>query len=373
MSTRTPAEVAHPGEFLKEELDSRNWSQQELADILGRPPRLISEIVGGKRAITPDTAYGLSLALDIPAQTWLALESQFQLSKIPQDDQVQRKAKLYARFPVREMLRRGWVEATSDLGLLETRFCDFFDIKRIDGEPQILHAAKKTYQSEPPTMDQLAWLCRVQSIAERRKVGAFSDKKLSTAISQLKDLRPFPEEVRKVPQILADCGVRLVFVEPIAGSRIDGACLWLGNSPVVAMSLRFDRVDNFWFVLRHELEHVIRGDGKTAFVFDSEISDGATGLPKHERIANEAAADFCADQSRVDKFIRDVNGFISEERVVALAEDLNTHPGLVVGQIQRKLQRHDLLRKFQVKIRSALLLSSDADGWGVASTQTSRR
>ena len=41
MNARVPAEVFPPGEFLREELEARDWSQQELADILDRPPRLV--------------------------------------------------------------------------------------------------------------------------------------------------------------------------------------------------------------------------------------------------------------------------------------------------------------------------------------------
>ena len=53
MNARMPAEGFPPGEFLREELEAREWSQQELADILDRPARLVSELISGKRAITP--------------------------------------------------------------------------------------------------------------------------------------------------------------------------------------------------------------------------------------------------------------------------------------------------------------------------------
>lgn len=62
MNARVPAEVFPPGEFLREELEARSWTQQELADLLDRPPRLISELIAGKPAITPETAKGLGEA-----------------------------------------------------------------------------------------------------------------------------------------------------------------------------------------------------------------------------------------------------------------------------------------------------------------------
>src|SRR5262245_28749675 len=74
MSERIPAEVFPPGEFIKEELEAREWTQADLAEILGRPPRLVSEIINGKRAISPETAKGLGEAFGTGAQFWMNLE-----------------------------------------------------------------------------------------------------------------------------------------------------------------------------------------------------------------------------------------------------------------------------------------------------------
>src|SRR3546814_19604704 len=69
-----------------------------------------------------------------------------------------------------------------------------------------------------------------------------------------------PEAVGQVPAILTACGVRLVIVEVLPNAKIDGVCTWLDeNSPVIGMSTLYDRLDNFWFVLRHEIEHVLWG------------------------------------------------------------------------------------------------------------------
>jgi HTH-type transcriptional regulator/antitoxin HigA len=82
MSVRVPAEVFPPGDFLREELEAREWTQQELADILDRPPRLVNEIISGRRAITPETARGFAEAFGTSAEFWMNLESRYQLSKI---------------------------------------------------------------------------------------------------------------------------------------------------------------------------------------------------------------------------------------------------------------------------------------------------
>lgn len=368
MNARVPAEVFPPGEFLREELEAREWSQQELADILDRPPRLISELIAGKRSITPETAKGLADAFGTSPDYWLNLESQYQLSKVKvPNDNVSRKARLYDKFPVREMLRRGWVRPSENVEVLEQRFCSFFAIADMRAEPELCHNAKKAHATAEVSPPQLAWLFRVKAMASQQVVPAYSKAKLLAALEKLKVLILAPEEVRHVPRILAEAGVCLVFVEPMAGSKMDGACFWLDEGkPVIGMTLRFDRIDNFWFVLRHEIEHVLQEDGKAdkQAVVDTDVGVGGDELPECERRANEAGADFCASTTELENFIARVQPYFSEEKVLRFAQRINVHPGLVVGQLQRKLDRHDFLRKHQVKVRAFVLPSADVDGWG---------
>src|ERR1035441_10970875 len=116
MMERTPAEVFSPGELIKDEIEARGWSQIELAEVLGRPGRLVSELIAGKRAITPETAKGLGQAFGTGAQFWLNMESSYQLSKVTGDSSnaVARRAKLYEMAPVKEMTRRSWIQPTDN-------------------------------------------------------------------------------------------------------------------------------------------------------------------------------------------------------------------------------------------------------------------
>jgi HTH-type transcriptional regulator / antitoxin HigA len=368
MNARIPAEVFAPGEFLKEELEAREWTQRELADILERPARLISELIAGKRAITPETARGLGAAFGTSAEYWMNLESQYQLSKVKiENDHVERKAALYSKFPVREMLKRGWIRSSENLTVLEQRFCEFFGIDNLTAQPTLSHRAKKTHPNLEITPVQLAWLFRVRALATQQKIPKYSREHLVAALEKLATLTLAPEEVRHVPRILAEAGVRLVFVEPINGAKLDGACFWIADdAPVIGMTLRFDRIDNFWFVLRHEIEHVLREDGKNEdiAVIDSDVGDAKEDQQECEIVANNAGKEFCVPKGELDNFIARVQPYFSEQKVLGFALRINVHPGLVVGQLQRSLDRHDFLRKHQVKIRHHLLPSADADGWG---------
>jgi HTH-type transcriptional regulator / antitoxin HigA len=362
------AEVFSPGEFLSEELEARGWTQVELAEIMGRPTTLISAIVKGKKQITPDTAIQLGSALGTDPELWMNLDSQYQLSKIRYvNDNVSRKSRLYEQFPVREMIKRGWINATDNIEILEQQFLQFFNISDIDAKPVFCHAAKKSNPQEGISYKQLAWLFRAKSLAASQITKKFDLGELRNALPNLSALLSAPEEARHVAKILNNCGVKYVVVEPFPGSKIDGACFWLDNEqPVIALTLRMDRIDNFWFVLRHEIEHVLQGHGKErGFILDSDAELSCQeNVDEDEIIANEAAANFCVPKVELDSFYARVFPLFSEQKIKNFSSRLNIHPGLVVGQLQRKLNRFDFLRAHQVKIRTYATFGTLTDGWG---------
>ena len=94
MVKRMPAEVFLPGEFIQEELDARNWTQSDLADILGRRVNQVNQIIKGKTGVTPETAKALGAAFGTSPQYWLNLQVAYDLSKVQdQSDSIQRRAK----------------------------------------------------------------------------------------------------------------------------------------------------------------------------------------------------------------------------------------------------------------------------------------
>ena len=163
--------------------------------------------------------------------------------------------------------------------------------------------------------------------------------------------------------------MRFVIVETLSAAKIDGACFWLNDvSPVVALAMRFDRIDNFWFVLRHELEHVLRGHGRTAIALDVELEGAHAGtgaaVPEEERLANEAAADFCVPREMMEQFYARKSPIFTDRDLLGFSAMLQVHPGLVAGQLQHRIGQYDRFRKHLVKVRSIVKPSAAADGWG---------
>jgi HTH-type transcriptional regulator / antitoxin HigA len=347
--TPTNPEAFSPGEYISEELEVRGWSQLDLAEILGRPPQAVNEIIKAKRAITPDTARGLASAFGTSAQVWMNLQSAYDLARMQQSegDVVARKAKLYEFAPVGEMQKRGWIEKSSNFDVVEQQVLAFF-------ANDIAAAARKSTDGDwtPP---QRAWLMRAKQLARTIQVtGRFTVKALQTALNALSLLKADVEEVRKIPRVLSEAGIRFLIVAPLAGSKIDGACFWLSdNEPVVALSFRYDRVDWFWHTLIHELAHVKHGDGKTVAALDI-------------RLVGADAVAFLVDQEELSDFIKRTPVF-SRLKLVGFAKRLGVHPGIVVGQLQyRKLVPYTNFRPLLSSVKQFILGNVLTDGWSAA-------
>jgi HTH-type transcriptional regulator/antitoxin HigA len=370
MNARVPAEVFSPGEFISDELGARGWTQTDLAQIMGRPLRMVNELVLGKKQITPETARGLAKAFgDDDALYWMNLDAAYRLAKTaPADDAVGRRAKLYSLFPVREIMKRKWIESSDNLDVVEYRVRHFFKISNLDEKPALPHAARAD-QYEERTSIQYAWLFRAHQLAQGVQAAVYSEQKLRAAVSELRELLVAPEEIRQVPKILADAGVRFVIVEFLPGAKIDGAAFWIDGVPVIAMSLRFDRVNNFWFVLRHEIEHILRKDGQ--LIVDVELTESLQRkdkVPIEEARANEAAGEFLIPKKELDGFILRVRPLYSEQRILLFAKRIGVHPGIAVGQLQfRDEVPYAHFHKHLVKIREIITQTALTDGWGVLS------
>ena len=370
MTTMNANWIMHPGFYLKEEMEARGWLQRDLAFILGCSEQALNRILSGKQGISPDMANALGEAFDVPAEFFANLQQAYDLSQAQKPEPgVAIRAKMQNIYPVREMIKRGWVEQ-ADAVMLETQLVRFFDVENPNDIPYMAHAARKSRYEErgiPPA--QLAWLFRVRQIAKSIASPKYSEKALRSALNDLQELLRAPEEARHVPRILMECGVRFILVDRLPQADIDGVCFWLDKeSPVIGMSTKRDKIDNFWFVLRHEIEHVLRMHGQNNEMIDPDLQGEAAGtsniIPIEERVANAAAADFCVPREKLDSFMARKRPFYYEKDVLAFSRILNRHPGLIVGQMQRRLDDYRYLARYLVKVRHFVLPGSIADGWG---------
>jgi HTH-type transcriptional regulator/antitoxin HigA len=373
VEAHTIAEVFPPGEFIKEELEARGWTQDDLAEILGRHRAAISAIVNGKREISADIACDLGKAFGTSPQYWMNLETSYRLSSTTySNESVARKAQLFQKAPVKEMIRRNWISGSDDLNALEKSVLHFFEIKALDQDPEIMpHAAKKSTSYASLTPAQIAWLYRAKKIARGVQAGKFTEKLFLDTQARLKRLLMNPEDVRHVPRTLAEGGVRLLLIEQLPQTKVDGICFWLDeSSPVIALALRYDRLDHFWYLLGHECGHVNRKDGLRGspyldinLVGDNPVS--AEDKPDAEIEADNFAQEFLIDQARLENFIARVRPLYSKQKIVNFALNIGVHPAIVLGQLQHRGEvgwSHS--REMLVKVRDLIIPTAVTDGWG---------
>ena len=371
MNERIPAEVFLPGDFIKEELECREWNQGDLADILGKSGRFVSDIINGKHSITATTAHSLAEAFGTSPEYWMNLESAYQLGKVEKaSTSVGRRANLYSMAPIKEMIKRGWIENSTSLAVLEKNTLDFFEINSLQEEPlPPAYAARKSTSYNALTAAQMAWIYRVKHLARLLHAEKFSRSRLDQAIQGLRLLWANPEEARQVPKVLADSGIRFLVVEALPGSKIDGACLWLEDqSPVIATSLRYDRIDYFWHTVMHELGHVKNED---EFSLDSDILANATDdekttdRPPGEIEADRFAVENLVPQDELEDFITRLSPLYPKLRLTGFASLMNVHPGIVVGQLQHRGEiSYSRNRELLTKIRSIVTSTALTDGFG---------
>src|SRR5216683_2467947 len=168
--------VPAPGYFIREELDARGWTQRDLSYILGCPEQVVNMIISGKRGISSEMAKSLGDAFDVPAEFFANLQTAYDLGKAREPDPgVARRARFQVQYPVREMIKRSWLQDT-DVMLLEVQMARFFECPGPDEIPHMSHAGYKGkhYDETPPA--QLAWLFRVRQIARTIEVPKYSEQ-----------------------------------------------------------------------------------------------------------------------------------------------------------------------------------------------------
>jgi len=371
MSERVPVEVLPPGDLIREELLERGWIQADLARILGRPPSVLNQIITGKRSITPATARELAAAFGTSAQFWLNLEAAYRLSIAGEpDDGIGRRAHLYDIAPIKEMEKRHWIRKTKSATELESQLKQFFGVESLKEPPHVKLAARASVRTgEEITAAQWAWCRRVAQLGLAVHASRFTERAFKEGRIRLRNLMAHAEEVRRVPKILAHMGIRFVVVQHLPKTRIDGAALWIGAKheyPVIALSMRYDRIDWFWHTLSHELSHILNRDGYT---LDTDLvraqTGGQTTRSEVEVRADIEAADFVIPSGKLNSFIVRRKPLYSKKSIIQFAHTMRVHPGLVVGQLQHSSEiDYAANREMLVKVRHLLIDTAMADGWG---------
>lgn len=267
---------------------------------------------------------------------------------------------VWGQLPYKEMIKRKWFDVPRNGNPVEGVRNYFLSA----AGPQFataLHRKKMHSGNVPNEYALLAWQARILDRAHTlAAVGNIPDFELNDSwLPELVSLTTKPNGPMLARQLLAKKGIVLVVERHLPGSYLDGAAM-IGRDerPVVGLTLRHDRLDNFWFVLMHELGHVFMHlfDGLRFDFFDEE---GARDVDSIEADADKFALDTLIPAELWDQSMS--RFALSKEAVMLDAEALNIAPSIIAGRIRKERGNYTILNDLigQNQVRSQLEETQD--------------
>lgn len=344
-------DLPDPIDAIRFRMDQQDLKNRDLIPFIGSAPK-VSEVLNGKRPLSLNMIRRLNQGLGIPVNI---------LIQEPTQEAANERDIDWQAFPLAVMLNRGYFEdfegTLSELKEYSAEsLTRFFKSVRggFDLEPAMLRTTAHL-RTNDKVSDQYAlwaWQVRVLKKATEQQLPCLYQKKTVTLewmqnLARLSWSERGPELAR---EYLEKSGIHLVIEPHLPKTYLDGAvCMSASGSPVVALTLRYDRLDNFWFTLMHELAHVaLHLDGNESWFIDN--------LDAESEDAQERQADTLAQKALIPEDINysSMTGVVSVQN---LANELNIAPAIIAGRIRHETGNHRLFgslfrEKASLKLKS---------------------
>ena len=346
-SKKYPIEMPDPISAIEFRMDQAGLTQADLVPYIGSRSK-VSEVLSGKRDLTMSMARALHKHLGIPADVLL------QERAASFDDSLEGID--FERFPLRTMAKRGWIENVTHLkDHAEELVCGLIDQAgglKVASNPFYRKNDQRRVNAKTDSYSLQAWCWKVMASANEdggiRRCEYDQDSVDINFLKEVARLSSKADGPRLAKTFLAENGIALIIVPHLPKTHLDGAALRLADGrPVVGLTLRYDRIDNFWFTLMHELAHV----GRHGDIEDNQFVDDMT-LRNVKGIA-EDSTEIEADEWAEDALIpKDVwaNSIVRDDptpmSVIQLATWLEIHPAIVAGRVRYERGNYRLLSQF---------------------------
>jgi HTH-type transcriptional regulator/antitoxin HigA len=326
----SPVQLPEPIEAIRFRMEQQGLRQRDLVPYLGSPSK-VSEVLSGKRPLTLSMIRALHTGLGIPAEVLL----QEQSSTEPSDDAVD-----WEQFPLAEMVKRGWIAGTDLRRRGQELLCQFFEPIGGPRAAVALYRKGQHIRSGRP-IDKYAlaaWTAQImrRAIENPPPVPYDQDNVTPGLMLEVARLSWFEEGPRLAREFLEGYGISVVIEPHLPRTHLDGAAILIDlGRPLIGLTIRHDRLDNFWFCLMHELAHVVlhlkpdtATNGPVQFFDDLDV--GAND-------PREVEADEAADEALIPEVEWNASP-ASKVRAPAavqhLANKLRIHPAIVAGRIR---------------------------------------
>ena len=336
----------HPGKILQSVLEDYDMSQKELAVAIGKPSPIVNDIIKGKRNINPEFAVLLEAVLpDISAADWMSMQNQYDISKLQRQEEIQQQKDLIERWNfLKGYLNLNYMKKklhlADDLSQSLSAILGYLAINEVNEikmkQESVMGYFRKSEKSSTDPVNLLTWLCVVRHRSDEEKLNiSFDIAKVDNLISELNSLFYANKQViESTTKLLNSYGVKFIVEDKLDRMAVDGLSFWSGDNPTIVMTKRMNRIDNFAFVLCHELGHIV----KHIYVEkDAEFLDDMNGLKEDKR---EAEANKFAEDALWKGFVKE-NAFkkirvpfAANRFLLQIANEQRINISIVVGQYQ---------------------------------------
>jgi addiction module HigA family antidote len=337
-----PDYVFHPGETLAETLEELSMTQKQLSERTGRPLKTINEIIKGRAAITADTAIQLERATGVPASFWNSAQRRYEQFRAEQAEAaaLQRERAWLRRLPLKEVAALKWIPECPDPVEQLRALLDFFgvagvgELERMWLKPRAAFRQSKAFQSKPFAV--AAWLRAGERAAASVPTAPFDKTKFAQALREIRRLtaKTSVPVQHELVTLCAGCGVVVVFVPEVPGTRAYGASRWLGpEKALIQLSLRGKTDDKLWFTFFHEAGHLLKHGRKDFFIEDEDCgADPATRAKEREADAFASRLLIPPEEYAELLALRP----LTASKIESFARKLGIAPGIVVGRLQHE-------------------------------------
>lgn len=339
-----------PGHYVREALDALNMTQGELAERMGRPDQLVSEIVNAKKEITEETAFDLEAVLGTPAHVWLNLETTYRygLQARQRASRLAEQIELAMKFPYNELVKVGVVAKTRGPAERVAELCGFFNVAKLDAVATAYAPAfRKDRTKEPCPYALAAWLRIGEREAETLDLPEYDRARTRASLDDLRRMTVGDGDIEAaIRSILSSCGIAFVAAPHLPKTYANGATFWHRSRPVVLLSIRGAYEDIFWFTLFHEIGHILLHERSRTFI------EGLGTTSQQETEANEFARDTLIPMDAWKLFV--ASRSFSREAVNEFAAMQGIAPAVVVGRLCHEFQAYGQLhhlRNLRRKLR----------------------
>ena len=333
--------LSPPGDTIQETLETINISQAELAERMAYPKEKLNDLIKGREPLSRKTALKLERVLDIPVSFWMNRENEYreELMRIEEMEKAEMNKEWVKKFPMREMKKMEIISDTRDYKVLYTELLQFFSVGSPKAWEEIylkeeVSASFKISLAHTQSPHALSvWLRLGELKSKEMNLPSYDDSSFKKVLEEVKIIvkkqpKDFAQQLQKK---CATAGVAVLYTQGLPKAPISGATWWKGGNPIIQLSGRYKTNDQFWFAFYHEAAHILKHGKRAVFL---ENVKGSPNDSEKEKEADQFAQKMLLPSSAL-RFINKIKP-ITETVIFDFAKKYDTHPGIIVGQLQHE-------------------------------------